>query len=128
VATSGVGATGRARAWALRHLDRPLTLRELAAREAMSVRTFNRRFREEVGLTPMRWLAQQRVERARELLETSGLPVDRIASDTGFGTGASLRQHFHAALGVSPRAYRSTYQGPVGASPGRTGGDVARGA
>ncbi|UNZ21922.1 helix-turn-helix domain-containing protein [Streptomyces sp. 891-h] len=105
-----VSSTGAARAWALRHLDRPLTLRELAERESMSVRTFTRRFREEVGVTPLRWLNQQRIERARQLLEESALPVERIASQAGFGTAASLRQHFQAALGVSPRAYRRTFR------------------
>ncbi|ARF56503.1 GlxA family transcriptional regulator [Streptomyces gilvosporeus] len=106
-----VSSTGAARAWALEHLDRPLTLRELAVREAMSVRTFTRRFREEVGMSPVQWLTQQRVERARQLLEETDLSVDRIATEAGFGTAASLRQHLHAALGVSPRAYRSTFRG-----------------
>ncbi|MBO8192948.1 helix-turn-helix domain-containing protein [Streptomyces oryzae] len=103
-------STGTARSWALRHLDRPLTLRELADRESMSVRTFTRRFREEVGVTPLRWLNQQRIERARHLLEESDLPIERIAAQAGFGTAASLRQHFQAALGVSPRAYRRTFR------------------
>ncbi|MEU6080549.1 helix-turn-helix domain-containing protein [Streptomyces sp. NPDC047108] len=113
-------STGAARAWALARLDRPLTLGELARQEAMSVRTFSRRFREEVGMTPMRWLAQQRIERARQLLEESDLPVDRVAADAGFGTGASLRQHLQAALGVSPSAYRATFRGPDRAAPVRS--------
>ncbi|MFF4950535.1 GlxA family transcriptional regulator [Streptomyces chattanoogensis] len=108
-----VSSTGAARAWALEHLDRPLSLRELAAREAMSVRTFTRRFREEVGMSPVQWLTQQRIERARQLLEETELTVDRIAAEAGFGTAASLRQHLQTALGVSPRAYRSTFRGPV---------------
>ncbi len=103
-------STGKARAWALQHLDRALTLRDLAAQESMSVRTFTRRFREEAGLSPLRWLTQQRIERAQQLLEASDLPVDQIAAEVGFGTGASLRQHLHAALGVSPSAYRSTFR------------------
>jgi transcriptional regulator GlxA family with amidase domain len=103
--------TRAARAWALAHLDRPLTLREMAARESLSVRTFTRRFREEVGLSPLVWLTRQRVERARLLLETTDLPVDRVAADAGFGTAASLRQHLSAALGVSPSAYRATFRG-----------------
>ena len=106
----GLASTGAARAWALDHLDRPLTLTELAARESMSVRTFTRRFRDEVGTTPLQWLTRQRVERARHLLEETDLPVERIAADAGFGTAASLRQHLHAALGVSPRAYRRTFR------------------
>ncbi|MBD3007386.1 helix-turn-helix domain-containing protein [Streptomyces sp. 5-10] len=105
------GSTGAARAWALTRLDRPLTLRELAERESMSVRTFSRRFRDEVGMTPVQWLTQRRLERARQLLEESDLPVDRIAADAGFGTAASLRQHLHTALGVSPSAYRATFRG-----------------
>lgn len=106
-------STGSARAWALGHLDRPLTLCDLAAREAMSKRTFTRRFREEVGISPGQWLVQQRLERARELLEQTDLVVDRIAEDSGFGTAASLRQHFQASLGVSPSAYRRTFRGPA---------------
>jgi len=104
-------ATGRARAWALERLDRPLTLRELAAQESMSVRTFTRRFRDEVGDSPLQWLSRQRLERARELLEDSDLPVEAVAARSGFGTAASLRQHLHAALGLSPRAYRATFRG-----------------
>jgi transcriptional regulator GlxA family with amidase domain len=104
-------STAKARAWALGHLDRQLTLRELAAQESMSLRTFTRRFREEVGISPLRWLTQQRVERARHLLEETDLAMDRIAADAGFGTAASLRQHFQAALGVSPSTYRATFRG-----------------
>ncbi|NEE39180.1 helix-turn-helix domain-containing protein, partial [Streptomyces sp. SID7982] len=62
--------TTAARAWALARLDRPILLRDMAEQEAMSVRTFTRRFREEVGISPGQWLTQQRVERARHLLES----------------------------------------------------------
>lgn len=112
VAEPELSTTGRARAWALEHLDRPIALRELAARESMSVRTFSRRFREETGVTPVQWLTRQRIERARHLLEETDRSVDRVAADAGFGTAASLRQHMHAALGVSPTAYRGTFRGP----------------
>ncbi|MFE2494989.1 GlxA family transcriptional regulator [Streptomyces scopuliridis] len=107
-------STGAARAWALDHLERPLPLRELAALESMSVRTFTRRFRDEVGLSPARWLTLQRVERARQLLEESDLPVDRVAANAGFGTAVSLRHHLLEATGVTPTAYRRTFRGPHG--------------
>ncbi|MFC9965840.1 GlxA family transcriptional regulator [Nocardia ignorata] len=103
--------TSRARAWALNHLDRPLTLRVLAERAAMSPRTFTRRFRRETGMSPGAWLAGQRLIRARQLLEQTTLTVDQIAERAGFGTGASLRQHFARALGTSPSAYRATFHG-----------------
>ncbi|NGN67868.1 helix-turn-helix domain-containing protein [Streptomyces sp. A7024] len=111
VAEPRIAATGRARAWALTRLDRSISLAELAGQESMSVRTFSRRFREETGQTPVQWLTQQRIERARQLLEETDMPVDRVAAAAGFGTGASLRQHLQAALGVSPSAYRNTFRG-----------------
>jgi len=106
-----LSSTAAARSWALAHLDRPLTLRELASCESMSVRTFTRRFREESGLSPLRWLTWQRIGRARQLLEETELAVDRVAEAAGFGTAASLRRHFQAVLGVSPAAYRRTFRG-----------------
>lgn len=104
-------ATARARAWALDHLHLQPNLRAMAEQEAMSVRTFTRRFRDETGLSPGQWITQQRLDRARQLLEESDLPVDRVAYEAGFGTAASLRQHMHSELGVSPSAYRRTFQG-----------------
>ncbi|MEU9916887.1 helix-turn-helix domain-containing protein [Streptomyces sp. NPDC051001] len=106
----GATSTAATREWALARLDEPLTLTDLSAHARMSLRTFARRFHDEVGLSPGRWLIQQRVARARHLLESSDLPVDQIAGHVGFATGASLRQHLHAAIGVSPQAYRRTFQ------------------
>ncbi|MZD09512.1 helix-turn-helix domain-containing protein [Streptomyces sp. SID5785] len=111
--------TAATRAWALERLDQPLALRELAGHARMSPRTFARRFQEETGTSPGRWLIQQRVRRARHLLEASDLPVDRIAAEVGFATGASLRRHLHAAIGVTPVAYRRTFQ--VDGAPQVTG-------
>ncbi|MFB7556194.1 GlxA family transcriptional regulator [Streptomyces brevispora] len=106
--------TTTARAWALGRLERPILLRDLAQQESMSVRTFTRRFREEVGISPVQWLTQQRVERARQLLESTDLSIDQVARDAGFGTPTSLRQHLQAALGVSPTMYRRTFRTTVG--------------
>ena len=107
---SGDATTGPTRAWALDRLDRPLDLAELAAHARMSVRTFTRRFREETGMSPARWLLRQRVELARRLLVGTDLPIERVAVQAGFGTAASLRQHLHAAVGVAPAAYRRTFR------------------
>ncbi|WP_431042656.1 GlxA family transcriptional regulator [Streptomyces sp. P1-3] len=102
--------TAATRAWALERLQEPLTLGELADHARMSLRTFTRRFRDEVGQTPGRWLTAQRIELARQLLETSDLPIDLVAHHAGFGTANSLRQHMRSVLGVSPVAYRRTFQ------------------
>ncbi|MCT9931058.1 helix-turn-helix domain-containing protein [Planotetraspora sp. A-T 1434] len=108
--------TAPTRAWMLERLQEPVDLSALAGHARMSVRTFTRRFREETGLSPARWLTRQRVEHARHLLETTDLPVDVIARRAGFGTAVSLRQHLHAAVGVSPLAYRQTFRHTGGAA------------
>lgn len=96
--------------WAVANLDRALPVGELAARAAMSPRTFARRFKEVVGTTPHRWLLGQRVLHAQYLLETTDTPVERVAVGVGFGSAAVLRQHFGRSLGTSPLAYRRTFE------------------
>ncbi|MFC8371405.1 GlxA family transcriptional regulator [Streptomyces sp. NPDC057239] len=112
--------TGPTRDWALQRLQLPLSLDELAGHAAMSTRTFARRFREETGLSPGRWLVQQRLRRARQLLETSDLPVERVAHEVGFATATSLRRHLAAEAGVAPSAYRRTFR-----ASGAAAGDVS---
>jgi transcriptional regulator GlxA family with amidase domain len=109
----GGSGTATTRAWVLERLGQPLPLADLAAHARMSVRTFTRRFREETGVSASRWLVQQRVALARRLLETTDVPVERVAEQAGFGTTASMRQHLHAAIGVAPLAYRRAYRGPI---------------
>jgi transcriptional regulator GlxA family with amidase domain len=109
----GDSGTAATRAWALQRLGVPLTLADLAGHAQMSVRTFTRRFREETGMSATQWLVQQRVALARQLLEGTDIPVERVAVEAGFGTTASMRQHLHAAIGVAPLAYRRSYRGPV---------------
>ncbi|MGW1131137.1 GlxA family transcriptional regulator [Streptomyces griseoluteus] len=113
-----LATTTAARAWALGRLHEPLQLRDLAEREAMSVRTFTRRFREEVGVSPGQWLTAQRVELARQLLESTDLSVDQVARDSGFGTAQSMRQHLQQALGVTPTSYRRTFRAGAAAGAG----------
>jgi transcriptional regulator GlxA family with amidase domain len=96
--------------WARRHLDRPLTVAQLAQRAHMSPRTFARRFRETVGASPLQWLVEQRVRVAQDLLETTDEPVERIARRAGFGTAVSLRQHFGRITSVSPQTYRQVFR------------------
>ncbi|WP_399940315.1 GlxA family transcriptional regulator [Streptomyces sp. BBFR25] len=112
-------STTGARAWALGRLHEPIQLRDMAAQEAMSVRTFTRRFREEVGVSPGQWLTRQRVERARHLLESTALSIDQIAQDAGFGTAQSMRQHLQAALGVTPTGYRRTFRAELSTACGQ---------
>ncbi|MFG2632147.1 GlxA family transcriptional regulator [Streptomyces sp. NPDC048473] len=110
VPETSLNGTAATRQWALENLHEPLNLAELAGHARMSLRTFARRFSEEVGTSPGRWIIQQRVARARHLLESTDLLVDDVAAQVGFATGTSLRQHLHAVIGVSPLAYRRTFR------------------
>jgi transcriptional regulator GlxA family with amidase domain len=112
VADDGPGTgTAAARERMLADLARPWTLAELAASLHVGVRTLTRRFREETGQSPLGWLLRRRVERARELLESTDLPVGRIADEVGFGTATALRRHVCRELGVPPLHYRRTFRG-----------------
>ncbi len=86
---------------------------QLASRASMSPRTFARRFVAETGTTPHQWLTDQRVLRARELLEETDLPVEEVARTAGFGTAALLRHHFAQCTGLSPSAFRGQHRCPA---------------
>ncbi|MGK8523838.1 GlxA family transcriptional regulator [Nocardia asteroides] len=95
--------------WMQANLHRPLTLDDIAAHGAISVRSLNRRFRAEIGTTPLQWLLRVRVHRAQQLLETTDLSIDRIAEEAGFGAATTLRYHFARLTRTSPQAYRNTF-------------------
>jgi len=95
--------------WIRDHLAEPITLAEMADHAAVSPRTLNRRFREQTGTTPLRWLLLQRIHLAQEFLETSDLPVEEVARRCGFGTSVNLRQHFAKHVYTSPNRYRQTF-------------------
>ncbi|WP_430478289.1 GlxA family transcriptional regulator [Streptomyces sp. P11-1] len=117
---------GSTLAWMESHLDQEMSVEQLAALAHMSPRTFARRFQQETGTTPYRWLLRQRVLLAQHLLETSDRTIDTIASQTGFGTAATLRHQFVRTLGTTPNAYRRTFRGPgAGAGPERAMPGVA---
>jgi transcriptional regulator GlxA family with amidase domain len=96
-------------AWLQEHLAEPVTVEDLAARSAMSPRTFARRFQAALGLPPYQWLVSQRIRLAQRLLETTGLTVDSVAAHSGFSTAANLRKHFSQAVHTSPQAYRRNF-------------------
>jgi len=110
------------------HLDQTLTVRQLAARANMSERTFARRFVQDTGTTPQRWLIGQRILLAQQLLEESDETVDAIADHTGFGNATALRHHFRAWRGTTPIAYRRLFRGdPAGRPPGAPARKVGHG-
>ncbi|MFI9175016.1 GlxA family transcriptional regulator [Streptomyces lincolnensis] len=102
---------GEVLVWMERHLDQDVTVEQLAELAHMSPRTFARRFQQETGTTPYRWILRQRVLLAQRLLEATDETVDAIAGRTGFGNAAALRHQFVRAVGTTPNAYRRTFRG-----------------
>ncbi|WP_433689271.1 GlxA family transcriptional regulator [Micromonospora carbonacea] len=99
-------------AWIETHAHEKITLATLADRARLSVRTLNRRFREQTGQTPMQRVTAARVRRAQELLQTTDLGIDHIAHLAGFASPAHFRTQFKRLSGVAPHAYRNTFRPP----------------
>lgn len=97
-------------AWMEHHAHRDLTLGDIAATAAVSVRTLNRRFAAETGQTPMQWLTGVRVRHAQQLLETTSMAVERVGREVGFASPANFREQFRRLTGVSPLNYRNTFR------------------
>jgi transcriptional regulator GlxA family with amidase domain len=97
--------------WLDTQLQRPLTIEAIAQQGAMSTRTLNRRFREQIGTTPLQWLLSARVRRAQQLLETTDLAVEHVASAVGFESATTFRERFSRVVGTTPQAYRRAFGG-----------------
>ena len=95
--------------WMARHVAEPHGLDDLARRAFMSRRTFTRHVRDATGTTVVGWLKAQRLALAQRLLEGTDLTIEQVAAQAGFGSAASLRQHFAQALRTSPLAYRREF-------------------
>jgi transcriptional regulator GlxA family with amidase domain len=97
-------------AWAAQRLDEPLDLDTWAAHAHVSRRTLTRQFRARTGTSPSAWLLEQRLARARALLERGDEPVEVVARRSGFGSSASLRAHFARRFRTSPRQHRAAFR------------------
>lgn len=89
---------------------KPWTIEQMAKAAVMSERTLARRFREETGDSPLAWLTLQRIALARDLLETTGLPMEYIADKAGMGSATNLRLHFASYVGIAPNLYRKQFR------------------
>jgi transcriptional regulator GlxA family with amidase domain len=96
------------------NLNTPLSVETLANVACLSVRQFSRVFRAETGISPAKAIENLRLEAARLLLDQGRLPVETIASTTGFGDRERMRRTFIRNLGQPPRSIRSA-SGPLAA-------------
>jgi AraC family transcriptional activator FtrA len=97
-------------AWALRHLDQPITVDVLAGRAHMSARSYLRHFARATGVSPIRWLIAQRVQASLPMLEAANTPIEEIAAAVGFDTAVTYRHHFRRTMHTSPSVYRRAFR------------------
>lgn len=93
----------------LERMDEPWTIAAMARASNLSERSLIRHFQQATGMSPMSWLIAERIERSRELLETTALDLDAIATAAGFQAPETFRHHFRTRIGVSPSAYRRSF-------------------
>jgi AraC family transcriptional activator FtrA len=96
--------------WITARLDATVTIESIAAHAGVSTRTLTRRFADQLGTSPGQWLLARRVATARDLLESSDLPLDTIARRVGLSSATNLRRRFLTTLGTTPGAYRRTFR------------------
>ncbi|MFI6855531.1 helix-turn-helix domain-containing protein [Streptomyces sp. NPDC050416] len=100
--------------WAQERLGEPLTVADLAARARVSPATLHRRFRAQLGTTPLAWLTGERVALACRLIERGEERLDVVAARSGLGTAANLRNRLRRVTGLSPSAYRRRFGSGAG--------------
>jgi transcriptional regulator GlxA family with amidase domain len=102
----------RAQEWIARHYDRAEIVAELVRRSGLPKRTFDRRFRAATGYSPLAYIQALRVEEAKQLLETSAVPVDAVGREVGYEDAASFRRLFRRLAGMTPGDYRRKFRPP----------------
>lgn len=88
-------------------LDQPLDVAEMADKQGISIRQFNRRFRAATGQSPSAYVASRRLALAEQLLADESQPVSRVALRLGFASLASFDRWFRSHRGVSPSRHRA---------------------
>lgn len=88
------------------HLDRDVTLSELAEVAGLSMYHFAHQFKVATGMAPHAYLISRRVERAKELLSRTNLPIATVAATTGFSHQSHLNRHFKRLVGTTPARFR----------------------
>ncbi len=85
-------------------------------------RSLERKFRQFIGRSPLEEIRRVRLEKAKQLLATTDLPMPMVASQSGFSEAKQLSLVFHDTVGVTPTTYRRQFRVPVEAKPARDGG------
>ncbi|XOV78698.1 MAG: helix-turn-helix domain-containing protein [Aestuariibacter sp.] len=97
--------------WAVLNLSPELTISDMARNANMTRRTFDRQFKKHYKMTPLHWLLERKVDKARQLLESTNYSMEQLAQLSGFESAVTLRHNFKKCLSISPMDYRLRFRG-----------------
>ena len=100
----------QSQAWIVENYERPNPVAYMTEQSGLTTRTFKRRFKSATGYGPLDYVQTLRVEEAKQMLETTGDPIDDIAEMVGYEDPNSFRRLFKRTTGVSPNQYRQRFQ------------------
>lgn len=95
--------------WIAENYAHPAPVATMVERSRLPERSFKRRFRQATGLAPLEYVHTLRLEDAKQLLETTDLPIDAVAGEVGYEDGSFFRRLFRRKVGLSPHAYRRRF-------------------
>jgi AraC family transcriptional regulator len=90
------------------HMDRDLSIEELAGAAYLSPFHFARLFKKLTGASPHAYLASLRVQRAQQLLAETDLSISELSARVGYGSPSHFSKAFRQATGLTPRAFRAS--------------------
>jgi transcriptional regulator GlxA family with amidase domain len=96
--------------WMKENLTCDFSVDELASYACMAPRTLNRKFKNELGISPFEWLKLTRIRHAKLLLESTSLNIDQVSHNSGLGSSKNMRAQFKKVVGVTPTEYRKSFQ------------------
>jgi len=102
-----------AQVWAAENYTHPTPVAAMAERSGLTERSLLRRFRRATGLTPVEYVQRLRIEEAKQLLETTKLPIDEIAAEIGYSEPSSFRSAFRKNVGQPASVYRRRWSNVV---------------
>ncbi|MCA1572099.1 MAG: helix-turn-helix domain-containing protein [Chloroflexi bacterium] len=95
-----------------RHLDQRVSVRQVADAVHLSPSRIAHLFKQQIGISPARFIEQRRMERAQALLESSSLPIRAVSAATGFSSQFYFASRFRTYVGTSPSAWRRRGRSP----------------
>lgn len=103
-------SVARAQHYMEQHYGENITVSRLAELGYVSSSCFNRRFKKEIGMTPIEYLIEIRIKRAKTLLRRKNISITDIAIRCGFGSSAHFSSCFQNRIGVTPTEYRNKFK------------------